>query len=221
MTRSIGDFPWFSALSGEQRQRLDRQITRRSFQRGELVIGRGDPTRSVYLVASGRILAVHWTEQGREIVYNSIGPGEVFGELSAIAGLPRSLSLYAQSRSELLELPGDVLTELIDTAPSVRRAVLVRLVERIRELTERVHDLTSLSVQQRVRAHLLRLALESQVFRAGGLLRDPPTHAEIGNSIGANREAVSRCLSDLARAGVLESGRKWIRLLRPDALLPD
>lgn len=216
----IGDFAWFRELPAADLDRLEPQLIRRRFGPGQLVFDRGDDSRNLFFVVAGRLLAVHWTGDGREIIYSSIGPGSAFGELSAITGRPRSLSLYAQTDSELLEMPERLFHDAIDRHPSVRGHVLVELSSRIQSLTGRVHELTTFSVSQRVRAHLLRLALEAGVFTAGGVLNDPPTHAQIGNSIGANREAVSRALAELAAGGAVETSRKSIRILIPDALLP-
>ena len=46
-----------------------------------------------------------------------------------------------------------------------------------------------------------------------------PTHAVIANIVGANREAISRSLAALNRRGVIQSGRRFLRILKPDALM--
>lgn len=214
----LGDLDWFAGLSPAELGRIETASRRRHFDQGQLVLERGDPGETVLFVLSGRVLAVHWTQNGREIVYSDIGPGSAFGELSILSGAPRSLSLYARSACTLLEMPGPLLLDLIETQPPVRRAVMAHLVGQVHALTERVRGLTALSVEQRLRAYLLRAALEQGGLEPGRVLRDLPTHAGIANIIGANREAISRSLAKLGREGVIESGRKFLRILRPEAL---
>jgi len=214
----LADLDWFSGLSRQKLAQIEPSLRRRRFDEGQLILERGEPGETVHFVLSGRVLAVHWTQSGREIVYSDIGPGNAFGELSVLSGAPRSLSLYARSACTLLEMPGPLLLELIETQPPVRQAIMTHLVRQVHALTERVHGLTSLSVEERLRAYLLRAALEQGALESGQVLRDLPTHAGIANIIGANREAISRSLAKLSREGVIESGRQFLRILRPEAL---
>ncbi|MCV2446218.1 MULTISPECIES: Crp/Fnr family transcriptional regulator [Paracoccus] len=217
----LAELPWFVGLPGEVLAGIEAGSRRRHVARGQLILERGDPGNSVLFVLSGRVLAVQWTPSGREIVYSEIAAGSAFGELSVLSGTPRSLSLYARTACVLLEMPGPLLTGLMETQPLVRQAVIQGLVRRIHDLTERVHELTSLDVEERLRAYLLRVSLEDGGLEPGHRMPDPPTHAEMANMIGANREAVSRVLAKLSRAGIIESGRKYLRILQPDALILD
>lgn len=217
----LKDLVWFTGLSPSEVERIESLATRRLYEQGQRIIERGDPGDTVLFVLAGQVLAVQWTETGREIVYSDIGPGSAFGELSVISGSPRSLSLYARTNCTLLEMPGGLLLDLIDTHPQVRRAIMRGLVRRVHDLTERVHDLTSLGVEDRLRAYLLRLAIEQGGLEPGRTLTNLPTHAEIANIVGANREAVSRNFATLNRKGIIESSRKFLRILQPDALMPD
>ncbi|MDQ7774905.1 MAG: Crp/Fnr family transcriptional regulator [Paracoccus aminovorans] len=218
--KRLVDLDWFAGLAPAELARIHAACVRRRFARGQRILDRGDPGRTVLFVVSGQVLAVHWTQTGREIVYSDIGPGAAFGELSVISGAPRSLSLYARTDCVLLELPGALLLELIDSHASVRAAVMRGLVRRVHDLSERVQELTVLGVEDRLRTYLLRLALEQGELEPGQNLSNLPTHAEIANIIGANREAVSRSLAALNRSGVIRSGRRSLRILQPDALLP-
>ncbi|GLK64339.1 cyclic nucleotide-binding domain-containing protein (plasmid) [Paracoccus kondratievae] len=217
-TLGLGDLEWFADLTPQQLAQIESMMRRRHFAQGQLIFERRDPGETVFFVLSGNVLAVHWTSTGREIVYSDIGPGNACGELSVLSGEPRSLSLYARNACTLYELPGAALLELMDSQPSVRRAITLHLIRRVHALTDRVHELTSLSVEERLRAWLLRTALDRGGLKPGRVLPDVPTHAEIANIIGANREAISRGLAKLNREGVIESGRRTLRILRPEAL---
>lgn len=217
----LEDLDWFGELPAEEIGRIEAVLARRQYEQGERILERGDPGHTVLFVMAGQVLAVQWTQAGREIVYGDIGPGSAFGELSVISGSPRSLSLYARTDCTLLEMPGEVLMDLIDRHDSVRRAIMNGLVRRVHDLTERVQELTSLGVGDRLRAYLLRVAIEQGGLERGRTIRNLPTHAEIANIVGANREAVSRNLAALNRDGIIESGRQFLRILRPDALMPE
>ena len=186
---------------------------------GQNIFDQNDETCDVYFTVSGQLLALQLDAEGRELIFSRINPGTYFGELSAIDMRPRSLSVYAKTNARILVLKQHVFVELIARLPLIRDRVLNDLVARIRSLTERNYQLTAQNVQERVMHYLVHLALEAGEFRPNGSLQKMPTHAEIANTVGANREAVSRCMSDLKQRGILEAGRQKVVILKPDALL--
>ena len=93
------------------------------------------------------------------------------------------------------------------------------LVANVRRLTERLYQANLFTVEQRVRSYLVRLALEAGEMNPGGSILDAPTHSEIANWVGSNREVVSRVMSGLKKSGIINTKRKHITLLEPDLLL--
>lgn len=201
--------------------RLNLRFVTVQVRQGQSVVSQDDPRRDVFFVLSGRLLAVQWTAGGHEIVFSRILPGDHLGELAALDGGARSTSVYAQADSQLLRLDQADFLKLVDGIPQVRQRLMAELCALVRRLTLRANENRTQTVEGRLRLFLARLALEAECLHRGGLIRPAPTHAEIANSIGANREAVSRALSSLGRRGIVQSGRASIRILRPDALVPD
>lgn len=217
----MADFDWFAELSSDAANELQKACLRRKFYPGEPVVHRSDDTRDLYLICSGMLFAAFGTEDGREVLFSRMGPGRVFGELSAIDGKPRSLDVYvaSQGATEILVMPQAVFLNAMETQITLQRAVTRSLVAYVRDISERFSQLTTFSVKERVCALILRTALEQGRFREGAELDQMPTHAEIGNAIGANREAVSRAMSSLTRNGIIKAQRKRVTLVKPQALL--
>jgi CRP-like cAMP-binding protein len=82
--------------------------------------------------------------------------------------------------------------------------VLRNLTALVRDLSSRIVDTTVLSVPQRVRAEIVRLARGAGQKGKSALIANRPTHAELASQIGATREAVSRELSRMASEGLVE-----------------
>ncbi|WP_199259722.1 Crp/Fnr family transcriptional regulator [Paracoccus binzhouensis] len=217
--RDIGRFPLLAGLEDAVRQRAARSLRWQNFDSGAIVIDRDDEQADVHFLARGQLMAVYWTRDGREIIFTAMSEGSYFGELTALDGAPRSLCVYARSPAELAIMPAATFRELIHDSALFRDRVLAGLTHRVRDLTERMCQLTSLSVPDRVRSFVLRRAAESGCLNPGAVLRDFPTHAEIAAQIGANREAVSRALSAMRRDGILRAGRGEVAILDPDRLL--
>jgi CRP-like cAMP-binding protein len=140
---------------------------------------------------------------GRQVTFRDQSPGEVFGELAAIDGKPRSADVVALDSVLVASLTPQAFRELLADEPLVRERVLQRLAGLVRLLSERVMDLSTLGVQNRIHAELLRLAR----LAGGGAkvvrLQPAPKHADIASQVSTYREQVTRELSALAKAGVL------------------
>ena len=75
---------------------------------------------------------------------------------------------------------------------------------KIRELTNRVYEFSSLDVANRTRAELLRLALAGHRQGRSAKIAPAPTHAEIASRVSTHREAVTREINRLSKLGILE-----------------
>ena len=193
----------------------------RVYSPGQIVFNQDDTSGEVYFLRSGLLLALYLDQDGRELIFTRLNTHGYFGEISAIDGGKRSLSVYAKTASCLIVVKRQAFLKLLEMIPLVRQRVMIDMAERIRRLTRHSYQLTSQSVDKRLKAYVARMALESGMFKPNGQLAKFPTHAEIASSIGASREEVSRSISALKHAGILEAGRQKLTILQPNALLSE
>ncbi len=91
-----------------------------SFQRGDVILREGDPGASLYMLTSGRVRAFRkepTSEKQRPL--GDLAEGAFFGEVSILTGRPRTASVVALSRCELLELDRATLDEITMAHPHV------------------------------------------------------------------------------------------------------
>lgn len=215
----LKDFDLFSGVDSAVLDQIAAISRQRKLRAGQVLMQQGAPGDSVFLIMSGSFISVLWTTDGREIAFRTLNPGAVVGELAVISGGPRSLSLYARTDSLVTEIPGADFQRLIDQHLPIRTALMHGMVRMIHDLTQRVHELRTLRVEDRLRAYLLRAALDQGPLEPGMLLQHVHSHAHVGDMIGANREAVTRSLAALKTDGVIDYGRGFIRIIQPDALM--
>ncbi len=185
------------------------------------VFEQGDRRGDVYFLIKGRLLAVHWTRDGREVLFSRIEEGDSVGEIAAIDGGDRSLSVYAQKDSIVVAMPRNGFLRLLATHSDLALRVMQNLTALVRRLTERAYQTSTMTVEERVKMCLVRIAMDARALHNFGEITDAPTHSEIASLIGANREAVSRAMSALKKSGTIEGGRGHIRLIDPEILLKD
>lgn len=122
---------------------------------GNTILSQDDDSRDVMFLLSGRLIAVYWTAEGREVVFTRFPIGSSLGELSAIDEKARSLAIFAKTDARLLRLEQASYLRLIDDVPLIRERILHDLVVRIRSLTDKTLELTTLSIDKRVRLFLV------------------------------------------------------------------
>jgi CRP-like cAMP-binding protein len=130
--------------------------------------------------------------------------GDVIGDLAAIDGQPRSADVLALEDVLVASLSPEHFRALIAAEPLVRERVLQRLAGLVRLLSQRVIELSTLGVQNRIHAELLRLA---RLAGDGGnrvRLEPAPKHADIASQVSTYREQVTRELSALTKQGLLQ-----------------
>lgn len=190
-------------LSPERLEWLARQCAWRNFDAGQRIVSREAQDRDVYLVVSGRVRVTIYSAGGRQVTFRDLSAGEVFGEVSAVDGLPRSADVVGLESGLTASVPPATFRELLRTEPMMAERVLQRLAGIVRRVSARVIDLSTLNVPSRIHAELLRLAREAGVRANSARIEHAPTHAELASQVSTYREEVSRELSSLAKAGVL------------------
>src|SRR5262249_59749271 len=91
----------------------------RRARRREAIFAKGDDGNGLYAVLSGVVkISASWTD-GREIVFNLIHPGEIFGEIALLDGRPRTADAHAMTDCELLFIDRRDFAPLVGSAPEL------------------------------------------------------------------------------------------------------
>ena len=185
-------------------QRLCGQCAWRRFEAGRPIVSKNASDRDVYFIVSGVVRATSFSAGGRQITYRDIGAGDWFGDLAAIDGRPRSVDVVAQSESVLACLRAEDFAHLLKSVAPVSEALIAHLVGHVRDLTDRLFALSTIGVQNRVDAELLRLARAAGVVANVARIDPAPTHADLASQVSTYREQVTREFSLLTRLGILK-----------------
>lgn len=193
--------------------RLGASCAWRRYDAGQEIFGQDSANKDVFFLAEGKVRITIFAPNGQEISFRDLRAGASFGELSAIDGQARSASAVALAPSTLASLSRDRFWSLLRAQPTVIEQVLRNLAALVRSLTERVVDFSTLAVQNRIQAELVRMAREAGVERNQSVISPVPRHADIASRVATNREAVARELNRLAREGLVERRRGALALL--------
>jgi CRP-like cAMP-binding protein len=199
----------FRSLDQSAFLELSRQCLIREFGASELVIGQSDENFDVLFLMSGQVRISLYSQDGQRVGFRDLRPGSVFGELSAIDGSPRSVSVEATEPSTIAIMKRQSFLQACEKHPEFAMALLRHLTQMVRTLTTRIFEFSTLAVRNRIRLELARLA---DGHADEGILNPPPAHAEIAARVSTHREAVSRELAWLERHGYVVKEAKALRI---------
>lgn len=179
-----------------------------------LVLDR-DPAGPVFLLISGVLKVVKQSQNGHEIWLADFQAPAIVGELSAILGSRRTSDVIADSDVTVLSVPRLVFAEHAKNDSHLATALNVELARRVRDTSERLAELFSVSVMGRLHFELVRIgqqdATDDEVYR----IADTINVSEIASRIHATRESTSRALSRLRQIGIVSSENGGMKVIAP------
>ncbi len=185
----------------------------RRHRRGAFLMLEGDRSDHVLLVRQGRIKIVGTTDDGQELLLAVRGPGELVGELNALAGgdAPRAASAVALDDVTVQSIAGADFLAFLGRHPELSLALLRDLARRLREATARHADAGGYDVLHRVARMLVDQAQRQGRPVDGGLLvSDGLSQADLAGLVAASQKSVARALGVLRSRHLITTGRRSI-----------
>jgi CRP-like cAMP-binding protein len=128
---------YIPALAGMAQRDRDALVTRGRVVEaaaGTAITRAGDTGDNAFFILSGRLVAGRATGEGQYQLLSSMGAGDVFGEIAALTGSPRTAEVVAEEATTLLEVPADTLRQLMKL-PDFSSLVLGKMQERLARTT--------------------------------------------------------------------------------------
>lgn len=111
--------PLFDSLAPAELLAVIRGLRLVTFDPGEILVTQGEPGGSLFILTSGVARAYVKEPGGRNVQVRELSDGDFFGEVSVLQGGPRSATITARTRCELLELDRSTLDGIARAHPRV------------------------------------------------------------------------------------------------------
>lgn len=118
--RKAPDSPLFEDMTPEERNAVIEQMVLETFAEGDIVITEGEEGSSLYVVVTGEVKVYTRGPKKESFYLATLGAGDFFGEVSVLTGKPRTATITASTKSELLRLDKDKLDIIVVSHPRVR-----------------------------------------------------------------------------------------------------
>jgi CRP-like cAMP-binding protein len=215
----LGRLPFFAGLSIKALERVNQRFIEIGLQMRDLVYAAGDPAERLYVVAEGKVKLLQHAAGGRNVLLDILTTGEFFGNLAILGVAAYPDTAQAQTPACVLSIRSDDFQQILDEHPKLALKALSIMAERLTAANQRVLQLSSMPVDQRIAVTLLALGKKLGRRQAQGLLIDTPfSREDLADMTGATPETVTRVMSQLQSAGIIESGRQWVAITNVQAL---
>ncbi len=193
-----------ASLSDAQLLELSQRCRWRLYAPRQQIVAHRETSSEVFFVCGGRVRATMYSRAGKVVIFQELSGGEIFGELAAIDGRPRATHVVTLCESLIASVSDKVFWQILDQHPKAAAATMRRLTSLVRLLCERIYELSTAGVSTRIQAELLRLVADTDLRGNSAVIAPLPTHADIASRVSTHREAVTRELGELTRAGLIE-----------------
>jgi CRP/FNR family cyclic AMP-dependent transcriptional regulator len=194
----------FGGLAADEIAACAASFREMRFAKGEMLFARGEAATQLHLIAEGLVRLAIANEDGRELSFRVAARGDLFGEIAALDGSPRSADATALTQVTTYSLERHAFRTLWSTRSAVAAAVIAFLCQRQRETTSQLEAIV---------LHPLNVRLARFLLLALGDRRAPPgkrvplelgfSQSELAQMLGASRPKVNIALGELEGTGAI------------------
>lgn len=206
---TLAEAEFFRALTSEQLELVQAQLRERAFERAKVLYFVGAPANSLWCVKTGEVRLYKSSSNGRITSLEILGPGEVFGAVSALDQDAYPVSAEGVTPGTVWCLPRAQFLRLLDEEPQLNRELLEIITRRLRAAHERVRSFAHDLAPSRLAQALLRAS-------HGGEAK--VTRKDLAEAAGTTVETAIRVLRTFERNGVIRGGVGRIAVINEPAL---
>lgn len=212
--------PPFSKLDARQIREVLDQATSRRYDEGVAVFEEGHAADRFYMLLDGYIRVVRITPGGEQVIALHIPSGQLFGIAKALGRTTYPATAVTAAESIALSWPTSLWDHFVAQYEGFATESYKTVGNRVGEMNNRIMEMATQQVEQRIANALLRLINQTGRKVAAGIEIDfPITRQDLSEMTGSTLHTVSRTLSAWEKQGMVASGRKRITVCEPHQLV--
>jgi CRP-like cAMP-binding protein len=205
----LGRTELFRSLGPERLAAVKRRLVERSFDRRQILYLEGAPADRLWLVLRGSVRLYKGSRGGQLLTLDALGPGEVFGAISALEKPTYPSSAQALAPGAAWVLPREEFLRLLASEPGLALDVLRVVGRRLREAEDRLRAAALDPAPSRLAQALLHSASAGEAH---------VTRRTLAEAAGTTVETAIRVLRRFEREGWVRGEVGLIHLLDEPAL---
>ncbi|MBK0326228.1 Crp/Fnr family transcriptional regulator [Rhodobacteraceae bacterium F11138] len=212
--------PPFSRLDRRQIRTILDQASSRRYDTGVQIFNEGEPADRFFMLLDGYVRVVRITATGEQVTALHIPAGQLLGIAKALGRDTYPATAVTAAESIALSWPMRLWDEFVSEYDGFATETYKTVGLRVGEMNNRIVEITTKQVEQRVASAILRLVNQTGRKVDGGIEIDfPITRQDMAELTATTLHTVSRLLSGWEKQGLVQSKRKRIKVRDPHALV--
>ncbi|MBW4710482.1 Crp/Fnr family transcriptional regulator [Roseobacter sp. YSTF-M11] len=212
--------PPFSRLERREIRAILDQATSRRYDVGVAIFDEGAVAERFFMLLDGYVRVVRITPTGEQVTALHIPAGQLLGIAKAIGKDTYPATAMTATDSVVLSWPTRLWGRFVSEYDGFSTETYKTVGKRLGELNNRIVEMATLQVEQRVANAVLRLINQTGRKVEDGIEIDfPITRQDLSELTATTLHTVSRLLSGWEKQGLVQSKRKRITVLDPHALV--
>ena len=196
----------FKDVSDAVLGRLSTLSVTKQLGRRETLFNRGDEGDALYAVIDGLVRIWVGSDSGKELTFSIMEPGDVFGEIALLDGLPRTANATAQETTQLLVIQRSAFLSVLENDAQLGRHIIELLCERLRLKTDLLSDFAFAELPVRLARKLNDLVTaHAEIDGNSARLGKRFSQTELAQMLGVSREAINKQLSAWSHKGIVST----------------
>ena len=211
---TLATSPLFKAVEWQTIKCLADGAKSLRFERGQTIFHVGDSTLGLYLVKSGQVKLSMLAANGSERVVDVVSSGGTFGEAGLFSSMMSKVHAVMLTHGEVIEISGETLKQVLAACPMLALSMLSHFDAKLCRFVRELENCCLRTARQRVVDYLIMLVDEQQpVEREPISILLPASKGIIASLLDITPETFSRELNGLIGMGLIQVGRKTIKIL--------
>ncbi|HBF35734.1 MAG TPA: hypothetical protein DDW50_00250 [Firmicutes bacterium] len=173
------------------------------YEAGDKIFSEAEPGHEMYIIKTGRVKVIR-TQDSEEQLLSILGPGSSFGEMALIEAKPRSATVIAIEKTEVLMVTFTDLEQVLSSKPEFLFKLVQLFCRRIRFTTSQIQNYSIKSPSART-ADLLLSLIENGNFHPDDdtVIKLGVNASDISQMIGLKPKEVEAVLEKLVHDGII------------------
>ena len=202
---SLESIKLLKELPDEARIKMEKLCAWIRFRPDEVILDNSNHDQhEVFFLVKGDVRIMNFAGDDQEIALADLQEGANFGELSAVDCRGRSARVVGGDNCLVARMGRNAFIEMLLSYPKVSLNLLDQLANIIRNLTERVSALSTLSPHQRVYHELLRISEPNPHGDGTWVIDVAPAHNQIAGWAGTDKMKVANAIGGLVKNGIIK-----------------
>lgn len=178
-----------------------------SFSKEDVIYSEDQSDKNIYMVSKGKVKIVNYNSEGKEVVKQILGKGELFGEKLILGETKRNeFAIACNNHTRVCSMTLDNMKDLMRRNHRFETRIYKMIGIKLKRIERRLELLLGRDVKSRVCAFIYDQYLEHDSLKFVNYL----THYDIGKLLATSRAYVTKTFNELKQDDILDYNRREI-----------